>query len=122
MLGCGVAILGCGVAMLGCGVVMLGCGVAMLGCGVAMSACGVAMLGCGVAMLDCGVAMSGCDVAMWLVRRAAVRQARVRIPPRTPPLIQPRKVQEQESNCSDFCLRSSRRVSPSPRMNIVSIL
>jgi hypothetical protein len=54
---------------------------------------------------------------------------RVRIPPGTPPLVQPRKVQEQESNGADFSQRSSRRyqrssrrVSPSPRMNIVSIL
>ncbi len=85
--------------------------------------CGVAMLGCGVAMLGCGVAMSlGCGVAMWLARRAAVRQSRVRIPPGSPPLVQPRKIQEQKSIGADFSQRSSRRISPSPRMNIVSIL
>ena len=72
---------------------------------------------------------SGCGVAMWLARRAAVRQSRVRIPPGTPPLVQPRKIQEQKSIGADFSQRSSRRfqrssrrISPSPRMNIVSIL
>jgi hypothetical protein len=64
----------------------------------------------------------GCGVAKWLVRRAAVRQPRVRIPPGTPPLVQPRKIQGLESNGADFSQRSSRRVSPSSRMNIVSIL
>ncbi len=70
----------------------------------------------------------GCGVAMWLVRRAAVRQSRVQIPPGTPPLVQPRKIQEQKSYGADFSQcssrrdqRSSRRVSPSLRVNIVSI-
>ncbi len=47
---------------------------------------------------------------------------RGRIPPGTPSLVQPRKFQKQESNGEDFSQRSSRRVSPSQRMNIVSIL
>ncbi len=33
--------------------------------------------------------LKGCGVAMWLARR-------VRIPPGTPPLVQPRKIQEQK--------------------------
>jgi hypothetical protein len=37
-------------------------------------------------------------------------------------LVQLRKIQEQESNGADFSQLSSMRVSPSPRMNIVSIL
>ncbi len=45
---------------------------------------------------------SGCGVAMWLARRAAVRQSRVRISPGTPPLVQPRKIQEQKSFGADF--------------------
>ncbi len=36
-----------------------------------------------------------CGVAMWLARWAAIRQSRVRIPPGTPPLVQPRKVSGQ---------------------------
>ncbi len=71
--------------------------------------------------------MLGWGMAMWLARRAAVRQSRVRIPPGTPPLVQPRKIQEQKSIGADFSQRSrrrfqrsSRRISPSPRMNIVS--
>jgi hypothetical protein len=57
-----------------------------------------------------------------LARRADVRQSRVWIPPGTPPLVQPRKIQEQKSIGAEFSQRSSRRVSPSPRMNIVSTL
>jgi hypothetical protein len=45
---------------------------------------------------------AGCGVAMWIVRRAAVRQPRVRIPPGTPPLVQPRKVQEQKATVQIF--------------------
>ncbi len=55
--------------------------------------------------VGCGVAMSGCGVAMGLVPR-------VRIPPGTTSLVQPRKIQEQEINDADFSQRSSRRVSP----------
>ncbi len=58
----------------------------------------------------------------WLVRRAAVWQPQVRIMPNSSPLVQPRKILEQESNCADFSQRSSRRVSPSSRMDIVSIM
>ncbi len=64
--------------------------------------CGVAMLGCGVAMTGCGVAMLRCGVAMWLASRAAVRQSRVRIPPGTPPLVQPRKNPGAEKYRSRF--------------------
>ncbi len=39
---------------------------------------------------------------MWLARRAAVRKSQVWIPPGTPPLVQPRKIQEQKSIGTDF--------------------
>ncbi len=66
-------------------------------------------------VLHLNVSVWGCGVAMWLARRAAVRQSRVRIPPGTPPLVQPRKIQEQKSIGADFSQRSSRRFQRSSR-------
>jgi hypothetical protein len=59
-----------------------------------------------------------CGVAMWLVRRAAVRQPRVRILPGTPPLVQLRKIKAQESNGANFSQRSSRRYQRSSRQPV----
>jgi hypothetical protein len=44
----------------------------------------------------------GCGVAMWLARRAAVRQSRVRIPPGTPPLVQSRKSRSRKASEQNF--------------------
>jgi hypothetical protein len=58
-------------------VAQIGYCVAQIVCGVALIGCSVSQIGYGVAQIGCGVAQKECGVAQILVRRLAVRQARL---------------------------------------------